>query len=92
VAAAGLSDGQQRLDVRPATDDRPFFLDLSTGVPPVLAWFLLGSLALAALYSAALLARAPRRGAGRVTSPLGAGFMLVDVRSSKPSSSSVARR
>jgi hypothetical protein len=84
VAAAGLRDGAARLDVRPATDDRPFFLDLSFGVPPVLTWFLLGSLALAVVYSALLLARSPRgRGAGgrwaAYFAALGAGFMLVEV-------------
>jgi spermidine synthase len=84
IAAAGLRDGAARVDVRPATDDRPFFFDLSFGVPPALKWFLLGGLVTAALYSAVLLAQSPRRdGAGgrwaAYFAALGAGFMLVEV-------------
>ena len=84
VLAAGLSDGHQPLNLRPVSDDRPFFLDLSFGVPAVLQWFLLGSFGLAALYSAILLLRRPRAEAHAPRrlayfGALGVGFMLVEI-------------
>jgi ankyrin repeat protein len=84
VFAAGLPDGDARSDLRPATDDRPFFLDRSFGAPRVLLWFLLGSFGLAALFSGALLWRRPQRERGPQAwlvyfGALGIGFMLVEI-------------
>lgn len=84
TSEAVLSDGRQLVNLRPVSDDRPFFLDLAFGVPVVLQWFLLGSFGVAAGYSAALLMRR-RRGEGRAPrwlayfAALGAGFMLVEI-------------
>jgi ankyrin repeat protein len=84
VYASGLVHKGERLNVRPATDDRPFFLDLSFGLSPVLTEFLLGSLAVAALFTGALLWR-QRTGRARTGKwaayfgALGLGFMLVEI-------------
>ena len=72
------------VDLRPATDDRPFFLDLTPGVPGMLVYFMLASLCAVLLYSLALLARRGdrRRGAGGWLlnfGALGVGFMLVEI-------------
>jgi len=84
VFATGLTREGVRINIAPATDDRPFFLDLSFDIPGVLEWLLLGSLALAVGYSAVLLLR--RKGGGRGVRPwvlyfsvLGVGFMLVEI-------------
>ena len=80
----GLSVGDLRLDLRPATDDRPFFLDPSPDLPRMLKWFLVVTLVIAVAYSAAFLSR--RRAAGKPLrrwviyfSALGVGFMMVEI-------------
>lgn len=84
VADAGVEDEGTHWSIAPASDDRPFFLDLTRGVPRVIAWLLLGSLIAAVLYSLVLLARS--RSAGRTPGvwllyfgALGVGFMLIEV-------------
>jgi hypothetical protein len=84
VLATPFREGDTLVDVRPATDDRPFFFDLTPGLPNVLVWFLFASFGAAALYSAALLARkrARQRGAQGwllYFGTLGVGFMLVEI-------------
>jgi len=84
IFSVGLEEGGTRLNLRPATDERPFFLDLSFGVPGVLKALLIGSFGVAVLYNAILLWR--RRRAARAVrswlvyfSALGVGFMLVEI-------------
>jgi hypothetical protein len=74
-------------DVRPATDNHPFFLDVSFSTPADLKGFLLLSLAGAVLFSLLLVAtrlrastpRPPVRGWLLYFSALGAGFMLIEI-------------
>ena len=72
------------VSIRPVTDDRPFFLDLTPGVPGMLLWFVVVSFGAAAVYSAALLARRGRtrekpHGWVLYFGALGVGFMLVEI-------------
>ncbi len=84
IFSRGIPIGDLRLDLRPATDDRPFFLDPSPGLPSMLKWFLTLTLLIALVYSAVFLWR--RRAAGRPVrrwviyfSALGLGFMMVEI-------------
>jgi len=87
IYSAGVHEGGTHLNLRPATDERPFFLDLSFGVPKVLKGLLIGSLAAAILYTGILLFLRRRAGEGSrglkrwlaYFSALGAGFMLVEI-------------
>jgi len=83
VFRAGLASAR-RVDLRPATDDRPFFLDLSVGVPSVITALLLVSVGCAILFAGAMM-RGRSRGKGGLGgwlayfSALGIGFMLVEI-------------
>lgn len=84
VFAAGLSDRELPIDLRPATDDHPFFLDLSAGVPGALKWLLVGSFGAGLLFSLALTGTRYRREPDvqrwlLYFSALGVGFMLVEI-------------
>jgi predicted membrane-bound spermidine synthase len=84
VLQTPFTEGDTTVNIRPATDDRPFFLDLTPGVPSVLVWFLIISLMGSLLYSGALLARSGERrrdtqGWLLYFSALGVGFMLVEI-------------
>lgn len=76
------------LDLRPATDDKPFFLDMSFGVPPLIRWLGLGSAAVVIVFSVIVLAAKRREapGARRLLggyllyfAALGIGFMLIEI-------------
>ncbi len=85
IFVVGLDEGGMLLNLRPATDERPFFLDLSFGIPGVLKGLLAGSLGIAILYSGIVLWRRGRAAARPVRrwllyfSALGVGFMLVEI-------------
>jgi len=76
------------LDVRPCTDDRPFFLDLAFGVPPLFTGLCVGAALLVVGFVAGALAwkRWRERTSPRPLVPfaayfacLGVGFMLVEI-------------
>jgi len=84
IFSSGITDEGGPLNLRPATDDRPFFLDLHPGVPAVLRWLLVGSIGLAFLFSLVLLrtrhrGERPVRGWVIYFAALGIGFMLVEI-------------
>jgi hypothetical protein len=84
IFASGVYREGARLNLKPATDEKPFFLYLGFGVPPILIALLVGSLGAVLVYTTALLPFR-RRGRGQITrwllyfSALGAGFMLVEI-------------
>ncbi|MFB3881690.1 MAG: hypothetical protein ACE149_10525 [Armatimonadota bacterium] len=83
VFEAGLT-GPPRVDLRPATDERPFFLDLSVGPPSVAVWLVVLSVGVAAVFAGTVMSRRrpEARGIGgwlTYFSALGAGFMLVEI-------------
>lgn len=72
------------VDLRPATDDRPFFFALQPGAPRMLLGLLGASVALTAAFSLALLrtrspAGRPVHGCVIYFAALGAAFMLVEI-------------
>ncbi len=71
----------QPLDVRPCTDDRPFFVDLNWGVPGPLRNFTAGVaiLSAAALAASALLIGPAAPAFMAYFALLGVGFMLVEI-------------
>lgn len=80
----GLDVAGERVYVRPVTDDRPFFLFLRAGSPPLFDWLLVGALVAAAAYTALALAlrrggTAGQRRALAYFSVLGVSFMLVEI-------------
>ncbi len=82
--SAVTDDSGAALSLRPATDDHPFFLDLSPGAPAALKWLLLASVGVAFLFSGILLRtrhrdERPVRGWVVYFGALGAGFMLVEI-------------
>ncbi len=84
ILSSDIVEDGMPLDLRPATDDRPFFLALHPGVPRLLQWLLAGSVGLALLFSL-LLFRTSHRGQRPVRgwvvyfAALGVGFMLVEI-------------
>jgi hypothetical protein len=84
-------EGRQRLDFRPCTDDRPFVVDMSVGIPPQFTRFLWAVLLLAALLTVCVTVWmrrtapesypgvGPLGGSALYFSLLGVGFMLVEV-------------
>ena len=74
-------------DLRPATDDRPFFYDLHRGIPRALTGLIAGAILLAILFSAGFLfGRRDGLATRRCIAPfalyfvaLGVGFMLVEI-------------
>jgi ankyrin repeat protein len=84
IFSSDITDEAGPLNLRPATDDRPFFLDLHPGIPAVLRWLLAGSIGLAFLFSLVLLrtdyrGERPVRGWVIYFAALGVGFMLVEI-------------
>jgi hypothetical protein len=84
IFAAGVVFEGVRANVRPATDDRPFFLDLSFGIPGFLEWLVLASGAVVLIYSGVFLARRgprtrPVHGWLLYFAALGAGFMMIEI-------------
>ena len=82
VSARGVMSGGTLLNLRPVTDDVPFFLYLGFGSPPLFLWLLGISLALAAGWTALALSRRSAPAHGRTVgyfSALGVAFMLVEI-------------
>jgi ankyrin repeat protein len=84
IFSSDIADEAGPLNLRPATDDRPFFLDLHPGIPGVLRWLLGGSIGLAFLFSLVLLrtdyrGERPVRGWVIYFAALGVGFMLIEI-------------
>ncbi len=88
AACAAWQHRDAVLDIRPATDQRPFFLDLSVSTPKAIKYLAYGSGALAILF--AILAALRYRGAahqgvglaGRLSAAgviLGIAFMLIEI-------------
>ncbi len=82
--------GYSTVNIMPCTDDNPFVIDLTFGVPAQFTRFLTGALSLAVLVSVVLLVLAVRdrrcqAGAGQLAAAilyfmlLGIGFMLVEI-------------
>lgn len=81
--------GSNRVNITPCTDDRPFIIDLTFGIPAQFRNFLIGVFVLAALVAAAFVLVALQRpdmsvgplqlsGAAVYFALLGTGFMLVE--------------
>jgi hypothetical protein len=89
VAAHPEAEGQlPKLNLLPVNDNKPFFLDLSFGIPAVLRPLIAGSVALVVVFSVFVVVRESKRQtdsrAGVILSVLyfsclGVGFMLVEM-------------
>jgi ankyrin repeat protein len=84
IFSSDISDDAGPVNLRPVTDDRPFFFALYPGVPSMLRWLLVGSIGLALLFSLILLRTSyrgerPVRGWAVYFAALGVGFMLVEI-------------
>lgn len=80
----GMPKEGRLINLRPATDEKPFFLYLAFGVPGVLKGLLTGAIGAALLYTIVMLvirgrAGSPVRGWLIYFSALGMGFMLVEI-------------
>ncbi len=84
VFSSEILDEGLPITLRPATDDRPFFLALYPGVPGAVRWLLVGSIGLVFLFSLILLrtgyrGERPVRGWVIYFAALGVAFMLVEI-------------
>lgn len=84
MLAEGIYDGSYLLNLNPVTDDKPFFVHITYGIPDMLVMLLVSSLGAAVIYTAVLLWR--RRKNTRLIAPwcgffsaLGVGFMLAEI-------------
>ena len=80
----GMLKNGRLINLRPATDEKPFFLYLAFGVPGVLQGLLIGALGASLLYTIVMLWRRGRTGShvrGWLVyfSAIGIGFMLVEI-------------